>query len=151
MFFFSVFFSLLSPDSVEGPVHITISEPSPEAKPSNVLLPLSLDDEGGGGDLAVTSDRNRKQQQHLQQHATNVSITITDASPDSACGSKPLSAVTPSTSCSASSNVGAAAAAATVGTTAHTKRLAFRRASEVKIVQHKALVHRTSEGPPPRS
>ncbi|XP_025409766.1 sodium channel protein 60E-like isoform X2 [Sipha flava] len=123
---------------VEGggpPVHITISEPSPEAKPSNALLPLSLDDVSGGP--AVASDRNRKQQQHLQQHATNVSITITDASPDSACGPKPLPTGTACT-----------AAAATAAATAHTKRLAFRRASEVKIVQHKALVHRTSEDPP---
>ncbi|VVC43878.1 Voltage gated sodium channel, alpha subunit,Voltage-dependent L-type calcium channel, IQ- [Cinara cedri] len=108
-----------------GPVHITISEPSPEAKP-NAMLPLSLQDEGTGD-----ADRNRK------QLASNVSITITDASPDGASGPKPLPA--------AGAPVMTAAAGTT--TTAHTKRLAFRRASEAKIVQHKALVHRTSEGP----
>lgn len=63
--------------------------------------------------------------------ASNVSITITDASPDGACGARPLPA-------------GGFAAA-------HSKRLAFRRSSEAKIVQHKALVHRTSEGSPYRS
>jgi len=111
-------------------VHITISEPSPEAKP-NVVLPLSLDE---GGDVAARC-ADRKQQQHQllqQQAAANVSITITDASPESACGARPLPAA----------NVQQQA-----GPTAHNKRLAFRRASEAKIVQHKALVHRTSEGP----
>lgn len=115
-----------------GPVHITISEPSPEAKP-NAVLPLSLDE---GGDVgAGCADRKQQQHQLLQQQqqaAANVSITITDASPESACGTKPLPAA----------NV-----QQQVGPTAHNKRLAFRRASEAKIVQHKALVHRTSEGP----
>jgi len=117
-----------------GPVHITISEPSPESKP-NAVLPLSLDE---GGDVAAGS-ADRKQQQHQllqqqqQQAASNVSITITDASPESACGARPLLAA----------NVQQQA----VGPTAHNKRLAFRRASEAKIVQHKALVHRTIEGP----
>lgn len=60
--------------------------------------------------------------------AANVSITITDASPDGASGARPLPA-------------GTSAAA-------HSKRLAFRRSSEAKIVQHKALVHRASEGSP---
>lgn len=108
-----------------GPVHITISEPSPEAKP-NALLPLPLPADDG-------ADRNRKQLHHhhlQQQQAANVSITITDASPDGACGPRPLPAATPGPP-----------------TAAHSKRLAFRRASEAKIVQHKALVHRTSEGP----
>ncbi|XP_060878279.1 sodium channel protein 60E isoform X3 [Metopolophium dirhodum] len=119
-----------------GPVHITISEPSPEAKP-NAVLPLSLDE---GGDVAAGSaDRKQQQQQLLQQQqqqqaAANVSITITDASPESACGARPLPAA---------ANVQQQAG----GPTAHNKRLAFRRASEAKIVQHKALVHRTSEGP----
>lgn len=95
-----------------GPVHITISGPSPETGKPNALLPLPLEGGGGGGDPA----------------AANVSITITDASPDGACGARPLPA-------------GTSAAA-------HSKRLAFRRSSEAKIVQHKALVHRTSEGSP---
>ncbi|XP_060840195.1 sodium channel protein 60E-like isoform X3 [Rhopalosiphum padi] len=124
-----------------GPVHITISEPSPEAKP-NAVLPLSLD---GVGDLATGSGTaDRKQQQHQlpqqqqQQAAPNVSITITDASPVSP---KPLPVA----------NVQQQQQQQTGGgggpTAAHSKRLAFRRASEAKIVQHKALVHRTSEGP----
>ncbi|XP_029343809.1 sodium channel protein 60E-like isoform X3 [Acyrthosiphon pisum] len=118
-----------------GPVHITISEPSPEAKP-NAVLPLSLEE---GGDVAAGSaDRKQQQNQLLQQQqqqaAANVSITITDASPESACGARPLPAA---------ANVQQQAG----GPTAHNKRLAFRRASEAKIVQHKALVHRTSEGP----
>lgn len=115
-------------DGGGGPVHITVSEPSPEAgKPCNALLPLSLDGGGGGGNPAA-ADRNRKTQ------SANVSITITDASPDGGCGPKPLPP---------------AAAAIVAGTSAaaHSKRLAFRRASEARIVQHKALVHRTSEGP----
>jgi len=126
-------FELYSVEASGGPVHITISEPSPEAKP-NALLPLSLDE---GGDVAAgCADRkqqnNQQLQQQQQQAAANVSITITDASPESACSAKPLPA----------SNV-----QQPVGPTAHNKRLAFRRASEAKIVQHKALVHRTSEGP----
>ncbi|KAL4131455.1 hypothetical protein QTP88_008766 [Uroleucon formosanum] len=117
-----------------GPVHITISEPSPEAKP-NAVLPLSLDESGN----VAAGCANRKQQQHQllqqqqqQQAAANVSITITDASPEGSCDARPLPAA----------NVQQQA-----GPTAHNKRLAFRRASEAKIVQHKALVHRTSEGP----
>jgi len=136
---------LFDPYSVEGggggPVHITISEPSPEAKP-NAVLPLSLD---GVGDLATGSGTaDRKQQQHQppqqqqQQAAPNVSTTITDASPVSP---KPLPVA----------NVQQQQQQQTGGgggpTAAHSKRLAFRRASEAKIVQHKALVHRTSEGP----
>lgn len=111
-------------------MHITVSEPSPEAKTS-ALAPLSLQRDGGepadnNATAAAARNPRRQQQQqqcHLQQ-AANVSITITDASPDGGSAPKPLPA-----------------------TTAHTKRLAFRRASETKIVQHKALVHRTSEGP----
>lgn len=115
-------------------MHITISEPSPEAKP-NAVLPLSLDE--GGSVAAGSADRKQQQHQLLQQQqqqqaAANVSITITDASPEGACGARPLPAA----------NVQQQA-----GPTAHNKRLAFRRASEAKIVQHKALVHRTSEGP----
>lgn len=134
---FNLFFVFRVVDG-DGPVHITISEPSPEGRPSATLLPLHLQDDGGGGDPATASDRNRKHQQqqhHLQQqHAANVSITITDASPDGAYCPKPLPAATTVASTVASQ-------------TAHTKRLAFRRASEAKIIQHKALVHRTSEGP----
>ncbi|XP_026814235.1 sodium channel protein 60E-like isoform X1 [Rhopalosiphum maidis] len=125
-----------------GPVHITISEPSPEAKP-NAVLPLSLD---GVGDLATGSGTaDRKQQQHQlpqqqqQQAAPNVSITITDASPVSP---KPLPvANVQQQHQQQQTGVGGGP------TAAHSKRLAFRRASEAKIVQHKALVHRTSEGP----
>lgn len=135
--------TLYSVEEGGPPVHITISEPSPEGK-SNAFLPLSLQEETAGVDASVASisvDRNRQQQ---QQPAANVSITITDASPDSAYGPRPLHAAPAMTAAAAAA---AATPAAAGTTTAHTKRLAFRRASEAKIVQHKALVHRTSEGP----
>ncbi|XP_025200916.1 sodium channel protein 60E-like isoform X2 [Melanaphis sacchari] len=130
-----------------GPVHITISEPSPEAKP-NAVLPLSLDGVGdlatGSGTAADRKQQQLQQQQQQQQHqlgqqqqqaAANVSITITDASPVGTCDPKPL----PSANAQQQQQQ--------QQTAAHSKRLAFRRASEAKIVQHKALVHKTSEGP----
>lgn len=96
-------------------MHITISEPSPEAKPHVLPLPLN-----GNG---------LKDLDHPLQ-AANVSITITDASPDS----------------HSVESRGLPISSTISGTSAHSKRMAFRRASEAKIIQHKALVHRTSEG-----
>lgn len=124
-------------------MHITISEPSPEAKP-NAVLPLSLDGVGDKATGSVTADRKQHQhqlsQQQQQQAAANVSITITDASPVSACGPKPLPAA--NVQQQQQQQIGGGGP-----TAAHSKRLAFRRASEAKIIQHKALVHKTSEGP----
>ncbi|XP_050422865.1 LOW QUALITY PROTEIN: sodium channel protein 60E-like [Adelges cooleyi] len=104
----------------QAPVHITISEPSPESKPS--VLPLTLNGQRLEESIGLR-----------QPQTANVSITITDASPDSSVAeSRALAAQT--------------TAAAAGNATAHSKRLAFRRATEAKIVQHKALVHRASEG-----
>ncbi|XP_050539645.1 sodium channel protein 60E-like isoform X2 [Daktulosphaira vitifoliae] len=100
----------------DATVQITISEPSPESKP--YVLPLTL---------------NRNGLKDLTDHSpqtSNVSITITDASPDS----------------HSVESQGLPTSSATSGTSAHCKRLAFRRATEAKIIQHKALVHRASEG-----
>ncbi|KAF0760565.1 sodium channel protein 60E-like isoform X1 [Aphis craccivora] len=129
-----------------GPVHITISEPSPEAKP-NAVLPLSLDGVGDTATGSGTADRKQQQhqlsQQQQQQAAANVSITITDASPVSSCDPKPLPAANVQQQQQQQQIGGGGGPTAA----AHSKRLAFRRASEAKIVQHKALVHKTSEGP----
>lgn len=127
-------------------MHITISEPSPEAKP-NAVLPLSLDGVGDTATGSGTADRKQQQhqlsQQQQQQAAANVSITITDASPVSSCDPKPLPAANVQQQQQQQQIGGGGGPTAA----AHSKRLAFRRASEAKIVQHKALVHKTSEGP----
>lgn len=100
-----------NPDTFFSPyridVCITVSEPSPESKPENeppIVTHCSLE---------------------LPESA--VSITVTDASPESSDTAQSP----PSTTTSTTNN-------------AHQKRAAFRRGSEAVTIHH-ALVHRESE------